>query len=72
MGKNMTLESDDFNRRKEEFLEGYGKLVEEFRCDFLTRPMFAPSNDASRSWQFVFDTQVVDTTNMSVPSPLQI
>lgn len=69
---NQKLPTDEFAGRRNEFLNGYQKLVEEFKCDFLTRPVFIPSNDENQTWQFKFDTQIVDTTNMSVPSPFQL
>lgn len=65
-------EQSDFERRRTEFLNSYGKLVEEFKCDFLARPDWIPSNDQNQTWQFRFETQVVDTTNMSVVSPFQM
>lgn len=66
------LPTDDFKNRRQEFLTGYGKLVEEFKCDFLTRPVFIPSNDENRTWHFTFDTQVMDTSDAPIVSPFQM
>lgn len=62
---------NDFEHRKGEFLEAYGKLVQEFGVDFLTRPTYVPNNE-ERTWSLMMDTQIVDVTDMPVPSPLQM
>lgn len=59
----------DFEKRKEEFLSGYGKLVAEFQCDFLTVPKYIPAHTGDASWVLVMHTDLVDISNSPTPSP---
>lgn len=62
---------DDFETRRKGFLEGYGELVGKFKCDFLNIPMFVPGGE-SRTWDFMIDTKIMDTTDTPSISPFQM
>lgn len=58
----------DFETRKKEFLEGFGKLREEYQCDFFSVPSYVPSQEGF--WQLVVQPQVADLKQMLTPSPI--
>lgn len=57
----------EFQERKKEFMMAYGKLVEEFKCDFQTLPVLVPISD--RMFGTTLSSQVVDITDAPIKSP---
>lgn len=53
-GKN----AEDFPKRREDFIRGYGELVEKHQCDFMTQPTWVPNEKGT--WETVIANEVVD------------
>jgi hypothetical protein len=48
----------DFETRRQEFLSQYGKLREEFQCDFVSVPGFIPTERGV--WEIAIQPQVFE------------
>lgn len=59
--------SEEVKKRIEEFLQAYGKLVEEYKIDFVNYPQWIP--DGEGGWKMIMQTQPMDTTNLPQKSP---
>lgn len=57
----------DFDSRKTEFLEKYKTLIDEMKVDILSVPTYTPTQNGT--WELRIVSQIVDTTDQSVPSP---
>lgn len=64
---------EDFEKRKKDFIERYGLLVEECKCDFFAFPVYVPDNSAGdATFKTVLQQQVVDTSKMPQKSPFVV
>lgn len=61
--------TEESQKRIEEFITAYGKIVEEYKCDFVSFPQFVP--DGAGAFKVVIHQQPVDTTNMPQKSPFE-
>jgi len=60
-------EKKDLQVRTDAFIEAYKKLVEDHKIDFVTFPMFQPTDKGT--WEIIVKTQAVDASQLSTPSP---
>ena len=58
-----------FEDRKKEFMERYGALVEELKCDVGSAPQWIPIGGGA--FTLVIAKDVMDMTEVPVPSPFQ-
>jgi len=70
MPENSAVQPTDFEKRREEFLIRYKQLIDEFHIDFVSQPMFVPNDRGT--WELVVRTELADTTEVPVRSPIQI
>lgn len=60
----MPEQSEEAKKRIEEFKEGYGKLVDKFKCDFAQYPVWIP--DGAGAFKTILQNTIVDITNSPV------
>jgi hypothetical protein len=60
----------DFEKRRDEFLKRYKKLIDELQVDFASFPMYIPNEKGS--FDVFVQTNVVDRKDQMVKSPIII
>jgi len=63
----MEKENNESNERVKEFLEKYGKLVEEMGVDFANYPMFVPGPNGR--FEVIIQSTPIDIKGDGVKSP---
>lgn len=66
----MSNTDEGLEARKQEFLQQYKALIDEFKLDFMSRPIWIP--DGQGGWKLVIETIIADTTDHPVPSPFSV
>lgn len=68
------MEQKPFAERRVEFMQRYKALIDELHVDFLTTPTFIPVIDAggANGWMQILKSELVDTTEAPVKSPIQL
>ena len=59
-------EEEKLNARIQDFIKDYGDLVQKYKVDFATYPMFVP--DGSGSFKIITQTTPVDIGNQPIRS----
>ncbi len=59
--------TEDFDQRKTEFLAKYKELIDQYKVDWMSFPMFQPNEQGK--WDVIINTQLADTSNQPVKSP---
>lgn len=59
--------TEELQARTKDFIERYGKLVEETKMDFASYPTFVP--DGQGGFRVVIQSVPMDVTNRPEPSP---
>lgn len=60
---------EDFQTRRQQFIDGYKELIERTKCDTLPHPVYLP--DPSGNWNVKIQNEIVDLTERPIPSPFQ-
>ncbi len=60
-------QNSDFEARKDEFLAKYKLLIDEYKIDWISFPVYRPTDNGA--WELTIQTQPADTSNQSIKSP---
>jgi len=60
-------ENKEFEERKSQFIKEYKELIDKYRIDWMSFPMFTPNEKGT--WEITIQTHPVDTKNSPVKSP---
>lgn len=60
-GQAMPQVDPDFQKRSEEFIKGYGELVQKHKVDIAAYPVYMPTGEADGSFKTIIQQSTVDT-----------
>lgn len=66
----MEKQSEESQKRIENFVKEYGDLVKKYDVDFIGYPSFLPVTNSA--WGINISLQPTDTKNLSKPTPFKL